>query len=180
MKHIFLATLAGLSLASCAEINTDPAPVRATRTVQTATLTYSLTTPGAASDTTLQNPKLEVYTYPVTVGADGLTTTTPTVAGTLLTTVTSFSPAQPIVLTGVPVTVTDGVAAPVGVRVVLTSTNRPGRRSAAQRLTTSIVVNGVTRGTVATLQGTAFSRTAPPVNGLYTVTGSTNIGGYTF
>lgn len=177
MKHILLTLLAGFVFASCAEINTDPAPARLIRTVQSATITYSLTTVGSPTDTTLQNPKLEVYTYPVTVNADG-STTTPNTTGTLLTTVTSFSPAQPIVLTNVPVTVTDGVAGSLGVRLVLTSTNRPGRRSAAQRLSATVNVNGVSRLTT-TLQGTAFARNAGPTNGVFTVTSSTNIGGYT-
>lgn len=178
MKHMFLTLLAGLGLASCAEINSDPAPARFTRTVQTASVTYNLTSPGSAADTVLQNPKLEVFTYPVTNNADGSTTTSNT-TGTLLATVTSFTPAQPIVLTSVPITVTDGVASPLGVRLVLTSTNRPGRRTSAQRLSASVVVNGVSRVT-STLQGTSFARNVNPPNGLFTATVSTNVGGYTF
>lgn len=178
MKHVFSTLLAGLTLVSCAEINSDPAPTRFTRTVQTATVTYNLTNPGSATDTVLLNPKLEVFTYPVTNNADG-STTTPNASGTLLTTVTSFSPAQPIVLTDVPITVTDGVASTLGVRLVLTSANRPGRRTSAQRLSASVVVNGASRVT-STLQGTSFSRNANSTNGVFTATVTTNVGGYTF
>ncbi|SHJ09589.1 hypothetical protein SAMN02745146_2269 [Hymenobacter daecheongensis DSM 21074] len=182
MKHTFLTLLVGLALASCSEINTDPAPVRATRTVQTATLTYSLSAkPTAATDTALVNPKLEIYTYPVTTNEDG-STTTPNVTGTLLRTITDFSSPQPITLITAPVTVTDGVASPLGLRMVFSSSNRPGRRSGAlsQRMSASLLVNGTQRATF-TFQGTNFARTFTPANGgPFVSTFSTNIGGYSF
>ncbi|WP_310391124.1 hypothetical protein [Hymenobacter sp.] len=176
MKHVFFTLFAGFALVSCSEINTDPAPARLTRTVQTATLTYSLSRSTLAGDTVLVNPRLQVFTYPVTLDADGKATT-PNATGTLLTTITDFSAPQPIVLSPMPVTITDGVTGPLGVRFVLTSANRPGRRTAAQRLNASFLVDGAPRAT-ATLQGTSFSRTAPvPASGVFTATNSSNIGG---
>ncbi len=175
MKRVLFALFIGCTSAACSEISTDPAPARQTRTAERVEVRYNLTT---GVDTLLANPKLEVYTYPVTTNSDG-STSTPNSTGNLVATITNFTSPQPIVLSSTPIVVTENAPGPLGIRLVLSSTNRPGRRSVTQRLNASIVVNGVSRSTT-TLQGTNFTRTARPTNGFFTASTQTNISGLIF
>jgi len=161
MKNILLMLFAGLTLASCSEISTDPAPARLTRT-QNVSVTYSLTAPALAADTALVNPKLEVYLLNPATQSDGsvfypLTSTGP------LTTITSFTTAAQTVSVG-NVVVSDGQPAPI-VRLVFSSDNLPGRRAGAQRITTGLLVNSTTPRVTTTYSGLDFARrtaTPPP------------------
>ena len=178
MKNLFFAILAGVVLASCSEISTDPAPVRATRTAQTVTVSYAQTASTIANDTTLQNPRLDVYVLTPTVNADGtLSYPAITAATTPAFTTTNFSAPQPFSV-ATNVTVTENTPS-TGIRLVLRTTNRPGRRSNSQRLTASIVINGASKATV-THQGTNFSRTASATGGFFTTTLDSNVAAYTF
>jgi len=73
MKQYFLASLAALALfSSCSEISTLPAPVRATRTANTVTVTYLRTAslqPGI--DTVLANPRLDIFVLSSSPNPDG-------------------------------------------------------------------------------------------------------------
>jgi hypothetical protein len=178
MKHLFFALLAGVTLASCSEISTDPAPVRATRTAQTVTITYAQTASTIANDTTLQNPRLDVYVLTPTVNTDGTLSypaITPTTTPAFTT--TNFSAPQPFSV-ATNLTVAENTPS-TGIRLVLRTTNRPGRRTNAQRLTASIVVNGSSKATT-THQGTNFSRTASATGGFFTTTLDSNVAAYTF
>lgn len=177
MKQLFFALLAGLVFSSCSEISTDPAPVRATRTAQTVTVTYAQTASTIANDTTLQNPRLDVYVLAPTVNADG-TISYPTLTGaTPAFTVTNFSNPQPYTV-ATNVTVTENTPS-TGIRLVLTTTNRPGRRTNSQSLTASVVINGTSKQTI-THRGLGFSRTAAPTGGVFTTALDTNIAAYLF
>ena len=148
-------------MASCSEISTDPAPARPTRK-QAITLTYSMNTPALATDTLLEAPKLEVYLVAPTTQSDGSLSYPVTVSNPVAT-ITNFTAAPQTVTVG-SVDVTDGQPAPF-VRLVFTSTNRPGRRAAAaatpgtQRITTALLVNGTSRVTT-NYSGLDFSKTA--------------------
>lgn len=177
MKHVFFAILASLALASCSEISTDPAPARTTRTAQTVTVTYAQTASTIASDTTLQNPRLDIYVVKPTVNDDG-TINYPTLTGlTPSFTVTNFANPQPISI-ATNLTVAENTPS-TGLRFVFSTTNRPGRRANSQRLTASVVVNGTSKATF-NHQGTNFSRTAAATGGMYTSTFDTNIAAYAF
>lgn len=161
MKKLFLMLLTGMALASCSEISTDPAPTRTTKS-QVVTLNYSMNAPATATDTALVNPKLEVYIVTPTALGDG-SVSYPQTATAPVATVTNFTAATQTITVGT-IQVADGQPAPV-VRLVFTSTNRPGRKSAAsatpaaQRITTSLLVNGTARATT-NYSGLDFSRTA--------------------
>lgn len=179
MKNLFFAILAGLTLASCSEISTDPTPARATRTAQTVTISYAKTASTIASDTLLTGEQLNVYVLVPTANADGTLTFPPITSTTTPTFTTSnlTAAAQSFtVATGL--TVAENTPS-TGMRIVLRTTNRPGRRSGSQRLTASVVINGVTKATV-THQGTNFSRTATPTGGFFTTTLDTNVAAYLF
>ncbi|UOQ67197.1 hypothetical protein [Hymenobacter volaticus] len=178
MKNIFFAVLAGISLASCSEISTDPAPTRATRTAQTVTVTYARTASTIAGDTTLQNPRLDVYVLTPTVNTDGTLSYPPiTATSTPAFTTTDFSNPQPFSV-ATNLTVTENTPS-TGIRLVLRTSNRPGRRNNSQRLTASIVINGASKAT-ATHQGSNFSRTATATGGFFTTTLESNVAAYTF
>ena len=149
---------AGLTLASCAEISTDPAPTRLTRT-QIISVSYSLTAaPILPTDTTLVNPKLEVYLINPAVQSDG-SVFYPLVATGPIATITNFSSPQPIAVGSV--TLNDGQPAPI-MRYVFSSDNLPGRKATAQKITASLFVNSVSRNTTS-YGGLDFARrTATP------------------
>lgn len=178
MKNLFFAILTGLALASCSEISTDPAPTRATRTAQTVTITYAQTASTIVSDTTLQNPRLDVYVLTPTANADG-TFSYPAITSTTTPafTTTNFSAPQPFTV-ATNLTVAENTPS-TGIRLVLRTSNRPGRRANSQRLTATVSVNGVSKATV-THQGTNFSRTASAVSGFFTTTLDTNVAAYLF
>ncbi|MBH8557616.1 hypothetical protein [Hymenobacter negativus] len=145
MKNILLMLFAGLTLASCSEISTDPAPTRLTRT-NTASLTYSLAGSALATDTLLVNPKIAVYLLSPDVQSDGSTFYPLTTTATPLATVTPTRTSQ--TLTIPPVTLTDGQPAPI-VRLVFTSDNLPGLKKSGsttvgERITTALYVNNTT------------------------------------
>jgi len=181
MKQFFFAIIAGLTLASCSEISTDPAPARVTRTAQTVTINYAKTASTIASDTLLVGD-LNVYVLIPTTNADGTlaypaitaatapTLTVPVVAGTAAVAQTLTVATNLTVAENTPNT---------GMRIVLRTTNRPGRRTGSQRLTAALAINGVTKATV-THQGTNFARTALPTGGFYTTSLDTNVAAYTF
>ncbi|WP_022824015.1 hypothetical protein [Hymenobacter norwichensis] len=178
MKNLFFALLAGLVLASCSEISTDPAPVRATRTAQTVTITYAQTASTIANDTTLQNPQLNVYVLTPTTNADGTLSYPPITTATVPAfTTTNFASPQPFTV-ATNVTVSENTPS-TGIRLVLRTTNRPGRRANSQRLTASVVINGASKATV-THQGTNFSRTASATGGFFTTQLDTNVAAYAF
>ncbi|MDO7846717.1 hypothetical protein Q5H92_10145 [Hymenobacter sp. M29] len=180
MKQLFFAILAGLTLASCSEISTDPAPARVTRTAQTVTVTYNLTSSTIASDTLLQGAQIDVYTLKPTTNADGTLTYPAITASTapVFTTTAITTTAQTFtVATGL--TVAENTPN-LGIRVVLRSSNRPGRRTNSQRLTAAVVINGTSRATF-NHQGTNFSRTAAvPSVGYFSTTGDANVAGYVY
>ena len=177
MKHIYLSLLAGLALASCSEISTEPAPARVTRTAQTVTVTYARTASTIVNDTVLVNPRLDVYVLTPTVNSDG-TLTYPTLTGTTpVRTITDFSNPQPISI-ATNLTVAENTPN-TGIRFVFSTTNRPGRRSNSQRLTASVVINGASKATF-NHQGTNFSRNASATGGRYTSSSDTNVAAYTF
>lgn len=177
MKQLFFAMLTGLALTSCSEISTDPAPARTTRTAQTVTVTYAQTASTIANDTTLQNPRLDVYVLVPTVNADG-TISYATLTGAMPAfTVTNFSNPQPFTV-ATNVTVSENTPS-TGIRLVLTTTNRPGRRANSQNLTASVVINGTSKQTI-THRGLGFSRTAIPAAGVFTTALDTNIAAYLF
>lgn len=171
MKNILLLLCTALTLASCSEISTDPAPTRITRT-QTVSMTYSLTAPGMPTDTVLQNPRIAVYLVTPEAQSDGsvfypLTSTNP--LATLTPTLTAQTFAFPSTIV-----VKDGEPAPI-VRLVFTSDNLPGRRATfsstgvptttTQRITTNLLVNSSSRATT-TYTGFDFARRTavrPPV-----------------
>lgn len=179
MKHLFLSFLtASTLLVSCSTVSTDPAPTRATRTATTVTVTYARTASTIASDTTLVGPQLDVYLLPATTNADG-TLSYPTTSGLKpFATITDFANPHPLSLTSVPITVQDGVPS-LGVRLMLSTVNRPGRRTNAQRLTASLLINGTSRATL-TESGTSFSRTAMATNGRFSTVLDTNVAGYVY
>lgn len=162
MKKIFLMLLTGMALASCSEISTDPAPARTTKT-QTVSLNYVLSAApsGTSTDTALVNPRVTVYVVsPVALGDGSVSypvTTTSTAVQTLTPTTTVQTATLPAVV------VADGQPAPV-VRLVFSSDNLPGRRSAAQRITTTLFVNNTsTVRATTTYTGLDFPRrTATP------------------
>ena len=186
MKRLFFALIAGLSLASCSEISTDPAPARNTRTAQTVTVTYALTASTLANDTLLQGARIDVYTLTPTVNTDGTlsypaitSTTTPDFTSTNVTTTP-----QSFAISTTNISVADNTPN-LGIRIVLRTTNRPGRRTTpaspanAQRLTASLLINGASKATFIH-QGLNFSRTATASGGYFTTTSDTNIAAYTF
>ncbi|HEX8429520.1 hypothetical protein [Hymenobacter sp.] len=182
MKHVFFTLLSGLALVSCSEISTDPAPVRVTRTAQTVTINYARTASTIASDTLLVDPRLDIYVLTPTVNTDG-TLSYPTLTGaTPVKTIrgTEFTSAAQSYTVATNLTVSENTPS-TGIRLVLSSTNRPGRRANSQRLTANLLVNGVSKTpTPLTLQGSSFTRTAAPVAGRYSVTLDTNVAAYTF
>ncbi|MFD2718402.1 hypothetical protein ACFST9_06730 [Hymenobacter monticola] len=181
MKQLFFAMLAGLTLASCSEISTDPAPTRLTRTAQTVTINFAKTASTLANDTLLVG-EMNAYVLVPTVNADGTLTypaitaattptfTTPVTAGTAATAQTYTVATNLVITENTPSN---------SVRVVLRTTNRPGRRTGSQRLTAALLINGTSRAT-ATHQGTNFSRTAVPTGGFYTTSLDANLAGYAF
>jgi len=160
MKNILLVLLAGLTLASCAEISTDPAPTRLTRT-NTASLTYSLTGSVLAADTLLANPSIAVYLLAPEVQSDGSTFYPLTTTTTPLATIIPTRTAQTLTIPAV--TLTDGQPAPI-VRLVFTSDNRPGLKKSgattvSERITASLFVNNTTTArATATYSGLDFTR----------------------
>ena len=190
MKQLFFALLAGLALTSCSEISTDPAPARTTRTVQTVAVSYALTSSSSAlaNDTTLQGAQVLVYTVEPTANADGTFSypgiTSASVPVFTSTTVTTATQTFTIPLAS-SLTVAENTPS-LGIRIVLRTTNRPGRRTTAtgnpansQRLTASVIINGASKATF-THQGTGFSKTAAPTGGFYTTTSDTNVAAYVF
>ena len=175
-----------MALASCSEISTDPAPVRVTRTAQTVAISYALTNSSLPADTVLQGARVDVYTVTPTNNADGTLSYPPiTSASTpVFTTTNVTTSSQTFTLPVSNLTVQDNTPN-LGIRVVLRTTNRPGRRvtpanpANAQRLTASVIINGVSKATVIH-QGTNFSRTATPSGGFFTTTLDTNVAAYTF
>ena len=163
MKNILLMLFAGLTLASCSEISTDPAPTRLTRT-NTSSLTYSLAGSALATDTLLVNPKITVYLLNPDVQSDGSTFYPLTTTATPVATVTPTRTTQTLALPSV--TLTDGQPAPI-VRLVFTSDNRPGLKKASstatvgERITTALYVNNTTtvRATT-TYSGLDFNRSS--------------------
>jgi len=190
MKQYFLASLAALALfSSCSEISTLPAPVRATRTANTVTVTYLRTAslqPGI--DTVLANPRLDIFVLSSSPNPDGTQTYGSAGNTRLVASITDFTTPAPVTLTNVPIVVQDGVPS-LGIRLVFSTDNYPGRRGAitgpprvdfSQRLQAFLNINGVTRLATFNHTGTNFSRTARPVGGRYTTTSETNISGYVF
>lgn len=181
MKQFFFAMLAGLTLASCSEISTDPAPARTTRTAQTVTINFAKTASTLASDTLLVGEMNAYVVVPIT-NADGTLTypaitatttptfTTPVTAGTAATAQTYTVATNLVISENTPSN---------SVRIVLRTTNRPGRRTGSQRLTASLFINGVSRAT-ATHQGLSFSRTATATGGFFTTSLDANLAGYAF
>lgn len=160
MKNLLLMLFAGLTLASCSEISTDPAPARATR-VQNASVTYSLAGSTLAADTLLVNPRIAIYLLAPDVLADGSTFYPLVTSSTPVATVTPTRTAQTLTLP--PTTLSDGQPAPV-VRLVFTSDNLPGLKKSGtatvgERITTSLYVNNLTtvRATT-TYSGLDFNR----------------------
>ncbi len=144
-----------MALASCSEINTDPAPARPTKS-QTVTVNYSLAaTSPLSTDTVLVNPKLEVYVVTPATQSDG-SVLYPYVATGAVATVTPTTTTQTVTVPAI--VVADGQPAPV-VRLVFSSDNLPGRRAGAQRITTALYVNSTTtvRATT-TYSGLDFAR----------------------
>ena len=179
MKNIFLLC-AGVVLASCSEISTDPAPVRATRTAQTVTISYAQTASTIASDTLLQSARLDVYVLTPTANADGTLSYPAITSITVPTfTTTNFTSIAQSFAVASDVTVAENTPS-TGIRLVFRTANRPGRRANSQRLTASVVINGLTKTPAFNHQGTNFSRTAAPVNGSYTTTADTNVAAYLF
>lgn len=180
MKHLALTLLTALALGACTRADDTPAPARVARTAQTFTITYARTASTIAGDTVLLNPQLQVFVLPAQANADGTftypaTTGMAAVAPTL--TITNFTTAaQTITLPTPPQTVTDGTPN-LGIRLVLTTTNRPGRRASSQRLTAAVLGNGVSRAAI-THTGTNFSRTAAAINGVFTTATETNVAGF--
>lgn len=179
MKHLFFAILAGLTLASCSEISTDPAPARVTRTAQTVTITYAKTASTIANDTLLAGEQLNVYVLVPTANADG-TSTYPAITSTTAPTFTtnSFTTAAQSYTVATNLVVAENTPS-TGLRIVLRTTNRPGRRTGSQRLTASVLINGVSKATV-THQGTNFTKTASATGGFFTTTLDTNVSAYLF
>ena len=145
MKNILLMLFAGLTLASCAEISTDPAPTRLTRT-QTASVTYSLAGSALAADTLLQNPKIAIYLLSPEVQSDGSTFYPLVTSTTPVATVTPTRTAQTLAIPAV--TLVDGQPSPI-VRLVFTSDNLPGLKKSGsatigERITSSLFVNNTT------------------------------------
>lgn len=162
MKNILLMLFAGLALASCSEISTDPAPTRLTRT-NTASLTYSLAGSILVTDTLLTNPKIAVYLITPDVQSDGSTFYPLTTTATPVATVTPTRTAQTLAIPAV--MLTDGQPAPI-VRLVFTSDNRPGLKKSGtatvgERITTALYVNNTTtvRATT-TYSGLDFNRSS--------------------
>ncbi|MBO2009547.1 hypothetical protein [Hymenobacter negativus] len=160
MKNFLLMLFAGLTLASCSEISTDPAPARLTRT-NTSSLTYSLAGSALATDTLLVNPRIAVYLLAPEVQSDGSTFYPLTTAATPLATVTPTRTTQTLTIPAV--TLQDGQPAPI-VRLVFSSDNRPGLKKSGtatvgERITTSLYVNNTTtvRATT-TYSGLDFNR----------------------
>ena len=179
MKYLFFAILAGLGLASCSEISTDPAPARVTRTAQTVTINSLPTASTIANDTLLQGARLDVYTLTPTTNADGtLSFPAITSATTPAFTTTNFTVAAQTFTVATNLTVAENTPS-TGIRLVLRTTNRPGRRTNSQRLTASVVVNGANKATL-THQGTNFSRTASATGGFFTTSLDTNVAAYVF
>ncbi|GAB3869852.1 hypothetical protein GCM10028824_17580 [Hymenobacter segetis] len=189
MKQLIFALLAGLTLASCSEISTDPAPARVTRTAQSVAISYALTAPTAlVGDTLLQGARVDVYTLAPTVNADGTITypaiTSASVPVFTTTNVTTTAQTFTIPLAS-SLTVAENTPN-LGIRVVLRTTNRPGRRTTAtgnpfnsQRLTASVIINGASKATFIH-QGTNFSKTATASGGFFTTTTDTNVAAYVF
>jgi hypothetical protein len=187
MKTLFFAILTGLTLASCSEISTDPAPTRATRTAQTVAISYALTASSLPNDTLLQGARIDVYTVTPTTNADG-TISYPSITSAstpVFTSTTVTTTPQSFTLPVSNLVVTENTPS-LGIRIVLRTTNRPGRRTTpnnpgnAQRLTASVVVNGVAKTPAIVHQGTNFSRTASASGGFFTTTTDTNVAAYTF
>lgn len=178
MKHLALTLLAALAVASsCTRDDDTPAPARQTRTFQTVTVTAALSPSTIPNDTTLQNPQVQVFVLTPTVGANGALTypaTSGSAAVAPVATFTSFGSAQTFTLPAQ--TIADGPN--TGLRLVLTSANRPGRRANSQRLTASVVVGGGTPRLTVTHTGTNFSRTAQPTGGLFTTASETSVASY--
>ncbi|WP_046246690.1 hypothetical protein [Hymenobacter terrenus] len=179
MKHLFFAILTCLILASCSEISTDPAPARATRTAQTVTITYAKTASTIANDTLLQGEQLNVYVLTPTANADGTLSYPAITSATAPTfTTSSFTTAAQSYTVATNLTVAENTPS-TGMRIVLRTTNRPGRRAGSQRLTAAVLINGESKATI-NHQGTNFSRTAPASGGFFTTTLDTNVSVYTF
>ncbi len=145
MKNILLMLFAVLTLASCSEISTDPAPARLTRT-NNASLTYSLAGSASATDTLLTNPRIAVYLLSPEVQSDGSTFYPLTTSATPLATVVPTRTAQTLTIPAV--VLTDGQPAPI-VRLVFTSDNLPGLKklgnaTVGERITTALYVNNTT------------------------------------
>jgi hypothetical protein len=177
MKNILLA-LVGLALASCSEISTDPAPARVTRTAQTVTITFAKTASTIVNDTLLQGEQLNVYVLTPTANADGTLTYPAITAATPTFTTKTFTTAPQSYSVATNLVVSENTPS-TGMRIVLRTTNRPGRRTNSQRLTASVVINGTTKATVLH-QGSNFTRTAAAIGGFYTTTLDTNVSAYTF
>lgn len=180
MKNLALTLLTFLVLGGCTRDDDTPTPARVARTAQIFTITYARTASTIASDTVLLNPQLQVFVLPAQANADGTftyaaTTGMAAVAPTL--TITNFTTtAQTITLPTPPQTVADGTPN-VGIRLVLTTTNRPGRRASSQRLTAAVLGNGVSRASI-THTGTNFSKTATSTAGVFTTAVETNVAAY--
>jgi len=189
MKQYFLASLAALALfSSCSEISTLPAPVRATRTANTVTVTYVRTAAALAADTVLANPRLDIFVLSSSLNPDGTQTYGGAGNTRLVASITDFTTPMPVTLTNVPIVVQDGVPS-LGVRLVFSTDNYPGRRgaitgstpvAASQRLTASLVINGRAVTPSFNHTGTNFARNARAVGGRFTTTSETNISGYVF
>lgn len=179
MKNILLMLFAGLTLASCAEISTDPAPDRATRTAQTVTINYTQTASTIISDTLLQGARLDVYVLTPTTNTDG-TLSYPAITSTTVPsfTTTTFTTTAQSFTVATNQTVAENTPS-TGIRLVLRTTNRPGRRTGSQRLTAAVVVNGASKATL-THQGLNFTRTASASGGFFTTTLDTNVSAYVF
>ena len=181
MKYAFLALFAGLALSSCSEISTDPAPQRATRTAKTVSVTYARTASTIADDTVLINPRLDVYVLPATVNANGTLSYGSLIGATPTVTITEadFADPKPISI-ATDVVVTENTPS-TGIRLVLSSSNLPGRRANSQSLTASVVINGVTKTPSLVHRGLGFSKTAKAgANGRFNSTLDTNIANYLF
>jgi hypothetical protein len=176
MKYLALICLAALGLASCSEDESTPTPERITRTAQTVTLTYARTASSIVGDTLLQNPRLDVYLLRPTMNENGTMTYPTTTGATPNFSITDFSNPQPLTLA---TNLSVGSQPDLGVRVVMTTSNRPGRRANSQRLTASLLINGTSRVSF-THTGLNFSRTATPINGVFTTTGDANVAAYLF
>lgn len=168
MKNILLALLAGLTLASCSEISTDPAPARFSRT-QAVSLTYSLNAAATPTDTLLVNPKIEVYLIQPQLQSDG-SSFYPLTSGTPLTTLVPTTTTQTFSFPD-PIKVSDTQPNPI-VRLIFSSDNLPGRKGSVdrfgvatttgQRIITGLLVNTTAVRTTTTYSGFDFARRTAP------------------